>query len=91
MLFSWPKITTHKILYMHCRIVVQNERYDEWTGTIKQLRKIFYEYPKRVLSYHKRPGVKVPKAYNSTAAQGNFLETLNMTLNCKWRICDLDL
>jgi len=76
---------------MHCRIVVQNERYDEWTGTIKQLRKIFYEYPKRVLSYHKRPGVKVPKAYNSTAAQGNFLETLNMTLNCKWRICDLDL
>ncbi|XP_052798952.1 GATOR complex protein Iml1-like isoform X2 [Mya arenaria] len=63
------------------RIVVQNERYDEWTGTIKQLRKNFYEYPKRVLNYHDRPGFKVPKAKNSTAAQGNFLETLNMTLN----------
>ncbi|WAR01740.1 IML1-like protein [Mya arenaria] len=37
------------------RIVVQNERYDEWTGTIKQLRKNFYEYPKRVLNYHDRP------------------------------------
>jgi len=66
-----------------CRIVVQNERYDEWTDTLKQLRRIFYEYPKRVLSYHDRPGVKVPRANNSTAAQGNFLETLNMTLNCE--------
>lgn len=63
------------------RIVVQNERYEEWTETIKQLRKIFNGYPTWVLNYHIRKGLKVPKAYNSTAAQGNFLETLNMTLN----------
>ncbi|XP_053383864.1 GATOR complex protein Iml1-like [Mercenaria mercenaria] len=63
------------------RIVVQNERYEEWTGTIKQLRKIFNEYSKMVLNYHTLRGYKVPKAYNSVAAQGNFLETLNMSLN----------
>ena len=67
-----------------CRIVVQNERYEEWTGTIKQLRKIFNEYTKWVLNYHTLRGYKVPKAYNSAAAQGNFLETLNMSLNCKY-------
>ena len=65
------------------RIVIQNERYEEWLKTMKQLRKLFNEYDTRVLNYHKRPGCKTPKAYNSTAAQGNFLETLNMTLNCK--------
>lgn len=63
------------------RIVVQNERYEEWTDTIKELRKLFNEYPRRVLNYHNRPGYRVPKSYNSTAAQGNFLETLNMTIN----------
>ena len=52
--------------------------------TLKQLRKLFNEYDKRVLNYHKRPGYRTPRARNSTAAQGNFLETLNMTLNCKF-------
>ncbi|XP_069135041.1 LOW QUALITY PROTEIN: GATOR complex protein Iml1-like [Argopecten irradians] len=63
------------------RVVVQNERYDDWTRTIKSLRKLFNEYPQRVLHYHKVKGQKIPKAWNSTASQGNFLETLNMSLN----------
>ena len=63
--------------------MIQNERYEEWMKTLKQLRKLFNEYDTRVLNYQKRPGYKTPRAYNSTAAQGNFLETLNMTLNCK--------
>ena len=50
--------------------------------TLKQLRKLFNEYQERVINYHNRPGYRVPKAHNSTAAQGNFLETLNMSLNC---------
>jgi hypothetical protein len=28
-----------------------------------------------------RPGVKIPKAVNSSVSQGNFLETLNISLN----------
>ncbi|XP_021373105.1 DEP domain-containing protein 5-like isoform X1 [Mizuhopecten yessoensis] len=63
------------------RVLVQNERYDDWTRTIKTLRKLFNEYPRRVLNYHKVKGQKMPKAWNSTASQGNFLETLNMSLN----------
>ncbi len=63
-------------------MVVQNERYDDWTPTMITLKKLFIEYPQRVLHYHERPGtVRTPRACNSTAAQGNFLEVLNMALN----------
>lgn len=34
-----------------------------------------------VLKYHAKPNVTIPAASNSTAAQGNFLEVLNMSLN----------
>ncbi|KAK3608532.1 hypothetical protein CHS0354_010391 [Potamilus streckersoni] len=63
------------------RVVVQNERYEDWTGTMKQLKKLFNEYLQHVLHHHENQGYTVPKARNSTAAQGNFLETLNMSLN----------
>ncbi|XP_062606005.1 GATOR1 complex protein DEPDC5-like isoform X1 [Saccostrea cucullata] len=63
------------------RIVVQNERYDDWTSTMMLLRKLCNSYKEKILNYHKQRGQKVPTAYNSTAAQGNFLETLNMSLN----------
>jgi hypothetical protein len=63
------------------RVAVQNERYDDWSGILVQLRRIFSEYLKIVLEYHKRAGIDIPAATNSTAAQGNFLEVLNMSLN----------
>ena len=63
------------------RVVVQNERYDDWTPTLITLKKLFSEYHQRVVHYHERPGVRVPTGWNSTAAQGNFLEVLNMALN----------
>lgn len=65
------------------RVVIQNERYENWSKTMSELRKLFNEYPSRVLNYHKQTGVRVPKARNSTAAEGNFLETLNHSLNCE--------
>lgn len=64
-----------------CRVAVQNERYDDWSGILVQLRRLFSGYLKIVLEYHSRPGVSIPAATNSTAAQGNFLEVLNMSLN----------
>jgi hypothetical protein len=64
-------------------VVVQNERYDEWTGTIIKLKTLFNQYLDEVLKYHERPGYRVPVARNSTAAEGNFLEVLNMGLNSK--------
>ncbi|XP_017781938.1 PREDICTED: DEP domain-containing protein 5 isoform X2 [Nicrophorus vespilloides] len=63
------------------RVAVQNERYDDCSGILEQLRRLFSEYLKMVLDYHSRPGLKIPAATNSTAAQGNFLEVLNMSLN----------
>lgn len=64
---------------------MQNERYEEWNNTLRLLRKLFNEYPERVLRYHQNqwPKWKFPAARISTASQGNFLETLNMSLNRK--------
>lgn len=64
-------------------MAVQNERYDDWNPILVQLRRIFQNYLKIVLEYHSRTGLNIPTATNSTAAQGNFLEVLNMSLNGK--------
>ncbi|XP_012282674.1 GATOR complex protein DEPDC5 isoform X2 [Orussus abietinus] len=63
------------------RVAVQNERFEDWSNILVQLRKLFTDYQKIVLEYHQKPGIPMPKASNSTAAQGNFLEVLNMSLN----------
>ncbi|XP_058838167.1 GATOR complex protein Iml1 isoform X2 [Topomyia yanbarensis] len=65
------------------RVAIQNERCDDWSSTLVQLRRLFTGYRDVVLKYHVRPNldVKVPQATNSTAAQGNFLEVLNISLN----------
>ncbi|XP_028048788.1 GATOR complex protein Iml1 [Monomorium pharaonis] len=63
------------------RVAVQNERFEDWTNILVQLRKLFTDYQKIVLEYHQKLGNNMPKAVNSTAAQGNFLEVLNMSLN----------
>ncbi|KAJ2952641.1 hypothetical protein O0L34_g6972 [Tuta absoluta] len=63
------------------RVAVQNERYEDWSNVLLQLRRLFTDYQKIVLQYHERPHMEIPTAINSTAAQGNFLEVLNMSLN----------
>lgn len=63
------------------RVAVQNERYEDWCNVLLQLRRLFTDYQKIVLQYHERPNMEIPTAINSTAAQGNFLEVLNMSLN----------
>ncbi|XP_021953845.1 GATOR complex protein Iml1 isoform X3 [Folsomia candida] len=65
------------------RVVVQNEKYEDWRNTLISLRQVFVDYREYLLNFHQRkfPNIKVPKAYVSSAAQGNFLEVLNMSLN----------
>lgn len=73
------------------RVAIQNERNDDWTTMLVQLRRLFTSYQATVLRYHERgngngngTGVapqRLPVATNSTAAQGNFLEVLNISLN----------
>ncbi|KAL5290697.1 DEPDC5 family protein [Megaselia abdita] len=63
------------------RIAIQNEKNDEWCTVLTQLRKLFTTYQDTILRCHDRQHFKIPKAYNSTAGQGNFLEVLNISLN----------
>lgn len=63
------------------RVAIQNERNDDWSTILVQLRRLFTSYQSTVLRYHERAGVSIPPATNSTAAQGNFLEVLNISLN----------
>ncbi|XP_020718140.1 GATOR complex protein DEPDC5 isoform X3 [Ceratitis capitata] len=63
------------------RVAIQNERNEDWCTVLTQLRKLFTSYESTVLRYHEREGVQIPAATNSTAAQGNFLEVLNISLN----------
>lgn len=54
------------------RVAIQNERNDDWSTILVQLRKLFTSYQHIVLHYHDRDNIKIPQAINSTAAQGNF-------------------
>ena len=63
------------------RVVVQNEKFDDWFPTLTLLRQTFTDYEKLVVNYHHRPGLRIPAASNSQAAQGNFLEVINISLN----------
>lgn len=64
------------------RVVIQNERYEEWSYVLRDLRTIFNTY-EEILNFHHPSSdrMKMPKGTISMAAQGNFLETLNMSLN----------
>lgn len=68
------------------RVVIQNERYDSWKNTLVRLKKMFVSYEQKVLREEQRAhDLSIPKAFNSSAAQGNFLEVLNLSLNGKLR------
>ena len=66
------------------RVVYQNERYEDWMFTLVKLKHLIKEYRDYILHYHERHTCllvekKVPKCYLSNAAEGNFLETLNLS------------
>ncbi|XP_041847252.1 GATOR complex protein DEPDC5 isoform X2 [Melanotaenia boesemani] len=60
------------------RVVAQNERRDEWTSLLVTIKKLFIQYPVLV---RLREADGFPVAYNSTAAQGNYLEAINLSFN----------
>lgn len=63
------------------RVAIQNDRFDDWNAVLQKLRTMFTNYQRQVLGNYEKLGAGIPKAYNSTAAQGNYLEVLNMSLN----------
>ncbi|XP_072043182.1 LOW QUALITY PROTEIN: GATOR1 complex protein DEPDC5-like [Amphiura filiformis] len=62
------------------RVVVLNERRDDWTPLLVTLKAHFISYPEQVLNVNTKDGRTI-EGYNSTAADGNCLEALNLALN----------
>ncbi|XP_063066425.1 GATOR1 complex protein DEPDC5 isoform X2 [Engraulis encrasicolus] len=60
------------------RVVAQNERRDEWTSLLITIKKLFIQYPVLV---RLRGADGFPSGHNSTAAQGNYLEAINLSFN----------
>ncbi|XP_034411622.1 GATOR complex protein DEPDC5 isoform X6 [Cyclopterus lumpus] len=60
------------------RVVAQNERRDEWTSLLVTIKKLFIQYPVLV---RLKEADGFPPGYNSTAAQGNYLEAINLSFN----------
>ncbi|XP_041659148.1 GATOR complex protein DEPDC5 isoform X2 [Cheilinus undulatus] len=60
------------------RVVAQNERRDEWTSLLVTIKKLFIQYPVLV----RLEGADgFPVSHNSTAAEGNYLEAINLSFN----------
>uniref|UniRef100_S4RKY3 DEP domain containing 5, GATOR1 subcomplex subunit n=1 Tax=Petromyzon marinus TaxID=7757 RepID=S4RKY3_PETMA len=62
------------------RVVAQNERRDDWMSLLVTIKKIFIQYP-RLVRLKTVGKLGFPKAHNSTAAQGNYLESINLSFN----------
>uniref|UniRef100_A0A8C3TG63 GATOR1 complex protein DEPDC5 n=1 Tax=Chelydra serpentina TaxID=8475 RepID=A0A8C3TG63_CHESE len=60
------------------KVVVQNERREEWTSLLVTIKKLFIQYPVLV-RLEQADGF--PQGDNSTSAQGNYLEAINLSFN----------
>ncbi|XP_038057653.1 GATOR complex protein DEPDC5-like isoform X1 [Patiria miniata] len=67
------------------RVIVQNERLDDWTPLLVTLKSHCIQYGQQLQSHYiqgsPQEGRQRPSGYISNAAEGNFLEALNLTLN----------
>ncbi|KAM9329765.1 GATOR1 complex protein DEPDC5-like [Gastrophryne carolinensis] len=60
------------------KVVVQNERREEWTSLLVTVKKLFIQYPVMV---RLRNAESFPPGHNSTSDQGNYLEAINLSFN----------
>ena len=66
------------------RVIYQNERYDDWLPRLAKIKQVLVNYKEDLITYHKRrlpklEADRMPTATISSAADGNFLETLNLS------------
>lgn len=65
-------------------MIYQNERYDDWLSRLARIKNVLVNYKEELLTYHKKQlskieADKMPNGTISCAADGNFLETLNLS------------
>ncbi|XP_055107553.1 GATOR1 complex protein DEPDC5 isoform X10 [Symphalangus syndactylus] len=83
---EFPEINRASILQDHkgrfyedfYKVVVQNERREEWTSLLVTIKKLFIQYPVLV---RLEQAEGFPQGDNSTSAQGNYLEAINLSFN----------
>ncbi|CAF3911665.1 unnamed protein product [Adineta steineri] len=66
------------------RVIYQNERYDDWTPRLAKIKQVLVNYKDDLVNYHKKQlskseADKMPNGTISSAADGNYLETLNLS------------
>ena len=71
-------------------MIYQNERYDDWLPRLAKIKKVLVNYKEELLTYHKKQlskseADKMPDGTISCAADGNFLETLNLSSSGLWK------
>ncbi|TKR64388.1 hypothetical protein L596_024933 [Steinernema carpocapsae] len=67
------------------KLLVQNEHYDDWSHVVSKLKRTFSDYKRTIIDYHKSayPEIEADQIADiSTAADSNFLQVLNMSMNC---------
>ena len=69
---------------MDCRVIYQNERYEDWLPRLAKIKQVLVTYKEDLITYHKRQlpadqADQMPNGTISCAADGNFLETLNLS------------
>ncbi|CAM4745809.1 unnamed protein product [Rotaria magnacalcarata] len=67
-------------------VIYQNERYDDWLPRLAKIKRVIISYREDLVNYHrqhlsKAEAEKMPKGTISPACDGNFLETLNLSLS----------
>ena len=65
-------------------VIYQNERYDDWLPRLAKIKQVLVNYKEDLVNYHKKQlpkaeADKMPNGVISCAADGNFLETLNLS------------
>ncbi len=65
-------------------VIYQNERYDDWLPRLAKIKQVLVNYKEDILTYHKKQlskieADKMPNGTISCAADGNYLETLNLS------------
>lgn len=65
-------------------MIYQNERYDDWLPRLAKIKQVLVNYEEDLVNYHKKnlseaEAAKMPKGTISSAADGNYLETLNLS------------
>jgi hypothetical protein len=83
-LFSKTRLDNLFFVFDYFSVIYQNERYDDWVPRLAKIKQVLVNYEEDIITYHKKQlpkaeADKMPIGTISSAADGNFLQTLNLS------------